>query len=74
MDPRALPWAGMRCPVGAIPNAAAPPTRDKDVDDSIGVPRQPGISLSMNHWGAPTGHGIPARGETPGMGWEWMAF
>ena len=22
----------------------------------------------MNHWGAPTGHGIPARGETPGIG------
>lgn len=30
----------------------APPTRDESVDDS----------------GAPTGHGIPARGATPGVG------
>ena len=58
MDPRALPWAGMRCPVGAIPNAAAPPTRDKDVDDSIGVPRQPGISPPMIHSSA-----LPTRDE-----------
>ena len=41
-------WIPGSCPVGAIPNEAAPPTRDKSVDDSIGVPQrgtadQPGV-------------------------------
>ena len=32
------------------------------------MPHPPEMSPSMIHWGAPTGHGRPARGETPGIG------
>jgi len=42
MNPKALPWAGMRCPVGAIPNVAASLTRDENVDDSLECPANPG--------------------------------
>ena len=54
------------CPRTAESSAST--SRDKAVDNSLGLLQLGEIKPATILVGAPTGHGIPARGATPGMG------